>query len=190
MIGRLCLLPLVLTAPSPLPLSPAGRGVGVRGAVQQENPPAGWSVFTSKAGAFSVALPRTPTESKQKVMIATGTLDVFVFVAEAKDDATFVVSYSDLPAEEAKPGTAGKRLDFARDGAVSNSRGKLRTQKKIELDGHPGRDLVIETDKEIVIRMRVFAVNRRLYQAMAMSPGGAAQAKEAVQFLDSLRLIK
>jgi hypothetical protein len=45
MMGRLCLgltLPLVL------------------GAVQQENLPAGWSVFTSKEGGFSVALPGKP----------------------------------------------------------------------------------------------------------------------------------
>jgi hypothetical protein len=79
MIGRLCLgltLPLVL-------------------AVQEENLPAGWSVYTSKDGGFSVALPGKPAESKQRVMTATGHLDVFMFVVETKDDAAYVVSYSD-----------------------------------------------------------------------------------------------
>jgi hypothetical protein len=175
MIGRLCLgltLPLVF------------------GAVQQENLPPGWSVYTSKEGGFSVALPGKPAENKQRVMTATGHLDVYLFVVEGKSDAAYVVSYSDLPAAEAKAGTAEKRLDFAREGAVSNARGKLRTEKKIEIDGFPGRELIIETDKDVVIKMRIYAAKQRLYQTMAMGPGGFFQSTDATQFLDSLRLIK
>jgi hypothetical protein len=175
MIARLCLgltLPLALTA------------------VQQENLPAGWSVYTSKEGAFSVALPGKPGESKQRVMTATGNLDVYLFVVETKDDAAYVVSYSDLPAAEIKAGTADKRLDHARDGAVDNARGKLRSEKKIEIASFPGRELVIETGKDVVIKMRIFAVNKRLYQTMAMGSGAFFQSKDAGQFLDSLKLIK
>jgi hypothetical protein len=175
MIGRLCLgltLPLVV------------------GAVQPENLPPGWRVFTSKEGGFSVALPGPPAESKQRVATATGHLDVYLFLVEGKDGTAYVVSYSDLPADEVKPGSEEKRLDFAREGAVANARGKLRTEKKVELDGCPGRELVIETDKDVVIRMRVYAAKRRLYQAMAMGPGGFSQSKDALLFLDSLRLVK
>jgi hypothetical protein len=175
MIGRLCLgltLPLVLNA------------------VQDENLPAGWSVYTSKDGGFSVALPGKPAESKQRVMTATGHLDVHLFVVETKDDAAYVVSYTDLPAGEIKAGSADKRLDHARDGAVDHARGKLRTEKKIELAGSPGRELIIETDKDVVIKMRIFAVKERLYQTMAMGPGAFFQSKDAGQFLDSLKLIK
>lgn len=174
MIGRLCLgltLPLVLGA-------------------QQENLPAGWSVYTSKEGGFSMALPGKPAESKQQVKTATGHLDVYLFVVEGKADSAYVVSYSDLPAAEVKAGSADKRLDFAREGAVSNARGKLRTEKKIEIDGFAGRELVIETDKDVVIKMRIYAVKQRLYQTMAMGPGGFFQSKDATLFLDSLRLIK
>jgi hypothetical protein len=175
MIGKLCLglaLPLVLNA------------------AQQENLPAGWIVYTSKEGGFSVALPAKPAASKQRVATATGHLDVHLFIVETKDDAAYVVSYSDLPAAEIKAGTAQKRLDHARDGAVDNARGKLRTEKKIELAGFPGRELIIETDKDVVIKMRIIAAKRRLYQTMAMGSGAFFQSKNAGHFLDSLKLIK
>jgi hypothetical protein len=161
------------------------------GAAQPENLPQGWRVFTSKEGSFSVKLPGAPEERKQRVTTATTTLDVYLFLVEAKEEgAAYVVSYSDLPADEVKPGAENKRLDLARDGAVEKARGKLRSEKKIELDGFPGRELVIETPKDVVIRMRLYAVKQRLYQAMAMGPGGFAQSKDATLFLDSLRLGK
>src|SRR5437763_13445961 len=112
MLNRLCLgltLPLVL------------------GAVQPENLPAGWRVFTSKEGRFSIALPGTPEEKKQRVTTATGNLDVFLFTVEGKNDSAYVTSYSDLPAGEVPPGSEEKRLDFAREGAVDRARGKLRS---------------------------------------------------------------
>ena len=175
MIGHLCLgltLPLVLNA------------------AQQENLPAGWIVCTSREGGFSVSLPGKPTESKQRVMTATGNLDVHLFIVETKDDAAYVVSYCDLPAADLKGGTADKRLDHARDGAVDKARGKLRTEKKITIAGYPGRELVIETDKEVVIKMRIFAVNKRLYQTIAMGSGAFFLSKDVGHFLDSMTLVK
>jgi hypothetical protein len=158
--------------------------------VFQDELPAPWKVLTSKDGDFAAAFPGSPIEKKQRVKTATGELEVAVFVLERKDDSIFVVSYSDMPLSEVKTGTEEKRLDFAREGAVSNARGKLRSEKKIDMDGFPGRELVIETEKDIVIRMRVFAVRQRLYQAMAMGPGRFYQSKDAGTFLDSLRLIR
>lgn len=174
MIGRLC---LTLTLPFALGGVP-------------DDLPAGWKALTSPEGGFKVALPGTPTKSEQRVKTATGQLGVTVFVLDAGRDATYVVSYSDLPADEVRPGREKKRLDFARDGAVANARGKLRTEKAIMLDGNPGRELVIETKTDVVIRTRVYAVKQRLYQSMAMGPGAFHRSKDVALFLDSFRLLK
>ncbi len=160
------------------------------GAAQPENLPAGWRVFASKEGGFAVALPDAPTETKQRVRTATGHLDVYLFVVEGKDGSAYVVTYSDLPPEEVRPGAEDKRLDFAREGAVDNARGKLRSEKKITVDGFPGRDLLIETPKDLAIRMKIIVARRRLYQAMAMGTGRFVHSKDAALFLDSLRLDK
>src|SRR5437868_6266059 len=108
---------------------------------QPENLPPGWRVFTSNEGAFAIALPGTPAQSKQRVLTAAAALDVFLFVVETKDDGALVVSYCDMPADEVKPGSEAKRLDLARDGAVTNARGKLRSEKECKLSGFPGREL-------------------------------------------------
>jgi hypothetical protein len=149
-----------------------------------------WKTFTCKEGAFTVALPTTPTEQRQRVKTATGQLDVAVFLAEDKHDVSYVVSYSDLPESEVKKGTEKKRLDFARDGAVSKARGKLRSEKAIELAGFPGREVVIENDSEVVVRLRIFVVQRRLYQAMVVGPGAAVLGRDGAFFLDSFHLDK
>ena len=52
--------------------------------------------------SFSVMLPCTPTEERQRVKTATGQLEVSVFLAEDKNDTSYVVSYSDLPEGEVK----------------------------------------------------------------------------------------
>jgi hypothetical protein len=174
MLNRLC---LGLTLPLMLAAQP------------QENLPTGWRVFNSKEGGFAVSLPGAPAQSKQRVLTAAATLEVHVFAAEAKEGA-FIVSYCDVPADEVKPGSEDKRLDLARDGAVSNARGKLKREKDTKLDGHPGRELEIEADKGQRIRMRIIVANRRLYQTMAMGSAKFTQSKDVTQFLDSLRLVK
>jgi hypothetical protein len=175
MIERLCLgmtLPLLL------------------GAVQDDLP-TGWKVHESKEGRFKVALPGTPMQKKQQVKTATGSLDVMMLIGQGRGDTAFVVSYCDYPEADLKKGTVEKRLDHARDGAVSSARGKLRSgsEKSIDIDGHPGRDFVIEKDGEIVARMQVFLVQTRLYQVMILGGSTVSASKEGTQFLESFRLI-
>jgi len=143
-----------------------------------------------EGGSFTVALPCSPTEDRQRVKTASGQLEVNVFLAEDKNNTSYVVSYSDLPEAETKKGTEQKRLDFARDGAVAKARGKLRSEKPVELAGHPGRELVIDTDNELVVRLRIYVAGRRLYQVMAVGPGAAVLQRDGTFFLDSFRLDK
>lgn len=148
-----------------------------------------WKVFTFKEGGFAAAFPKAPAESTQRVKAATGELKVRLYVAEGQGDVSYVVSWTDLPAKEARKGTEQKRLDFAQGGAVSSSRGKLRSSTKRDLDGHPGRELIIDGPGESSVRVRLYVVGRRLYQVMAVGMGAAA-SRQALHFLDSFRLIR
>lgn len=156
------------------------------GATQADLPP-DWKDFVCEPGRFTVAMPMKPTDKKQVVKTATGSLNVMLWYAEGKNDALFAVSYCDFTEADVKKATIAKRLDQARDGAVESARGTLKSEKAIELEGHPGRELVIEKDKEIIARTRIFLVKNRLYQVMAL---GSVPAKEASSFLESFRLNK
>jgi hypothetical protein len=160
-------------------------------AFQEELPP-NWKTVTSKEGRFTVAMPGTPAQTKKIVKTATGKLQVMMLVAEGRLDSTFVVSYTDYADADLKKGTIDRRLDQARDGAVDSSGGTLRSEKSIDLAGNRGREIVIESDGAVIVRMRIFLVQRRLYQVMVLGAGPifAPKEKDAGIFLDSFRLIK
>ena len=171
MMGRICLglsLPLLL------------------GAAQQELPE-GWHSVTSKEGKFTVAMPGKTTEKKQNVKTATGQLTVVMLIADGRKDSNFVVSYTDYAEADLNQGAITKRLDRARDGAVSSAGGKVKEERDIKLKKHPGRHVIIEKDGDVIVQMRLFAVGRRLYQVMAL---GDAPAKDVEIFLSSFDLIE
>jgi len=156
------------------------------GAMQDELQPA-WKVVDFKEGRFSVSMPEGYTEKKQKVTRAGDTLEVTMVIGEGTKDTLFVVSYCDYSDADLKKGPVAKRLDYAREGAVNSSGGTLKSETKRELDGHPGRDVVIVKDSEVVVRTRIYLVKNRLYQVMTL---GKVPAKESDAFLDSFRLLK
>ncbi len=147
--------------------------------------------YTSKEGRFSANMPGAPVETTKQV---NSDFQVTTVIAEGRHDSYFVVSFSDLPEKELKKGPIEKRLEHACKGAVEKSGGKLRgDEKPIKLDGkHPGREIVIEKNGEIIAKMRIFLVDRRLYQVMVLGTGPifAPKEKDVGSFLDSFRLNK
>jgi hypothetical protein len=164
------------------------------GAVQDDLP-AGWKVFASKDGRFTVHMPKEPMDPKKQVVkTGTGELNVTLVIAEGRQDSYFVVSYSDFPPAVLKKGEEEMRLDQACNGAVESSRGKLRgVAKPIELaGGYAGREIVIEKDGAVIAKMRIYLVENRLYQIMVLGSGTifSSKEKDVGIFLDSFRLKK
>jgi hypothetical protein len=160
----------------------------VLGAVQDEGTK--WKPFVSKEGGFEITMPGSPTETKKTVKTATGQLHVTVHSAEGKNEALFVVSYTDFTDADLKEGSVKKRLNNARDGAIGNTGGKLRSEEDIENSGIPGREIIIEKDGAVIVKMRLFLVKRRLYQVMVLGSGPDYSSKEVKMFLDSFHLNK
>jgi hypothetical protein len=154
----------------------------------QDEVPASWKMVAPKDGGFSVAMPAAPMEKKQQVKTATGTLSVVMQIADGRNDSLFVVSYSDFPEADLKKGDVDKRLDQARDGAIASARGKKRSEEPLKLKGHAGREVVIEKDGEVVVKMRIYLVKNRLYQVMVLGNGPVFASKDVAIFLDSFRL--
>ena len=152
-----------------------------------------WKTFSPKGGGYSVQMPGDPVEDKQDVKAAGGETNIAVtfYVFEVKGEGSLVVSQSEFPDAIAKAGDAEKRLNGARAGAVTSSKGKLRAEKKIALDSNPGRDLLIENEmKNTLVRTRVYAVGNRLYQTIAAGKKEFVEGKTADRFLDSFKLVK
>ena len=163
------------------------------GAVQDDLP-AGWKVFDSKDGRFTVHMPKEPmAPKKQVVRTKTGELNVTLVIAEGRHDSYFVVSYSDFPPADLKKSEEVKRLDHACNGAAEKCRGKPREEKSIKLnDRYAGREFFIDKDGAVIAKVRIYLVENRLYQVMVLGNGPifSSKEKDVGMFLDSFRLNK
>lgn len=150
-----------------------------------------WKAFSPADGSFSVRLPAAPTEFKKSVKVAGGTGEVMLFEVTLPQDAgKLVVGYTEFPAGAIKPGTADKRLDNARDGALASTKGTMARQKILLLGNCPGREVLIKIDAKTFARVRLYAVRNRLYQMVALGSEEWVASKEAEMFLGSLAIAR
>ena len=149
--------------------------------------------FTSETGKFSVTVPTEPKEETESVDTRLGKIDIHMFTTEDGNTA-YMIGYSDYPEDIIKQNDPQKLLDGGRDGAVSNVNGKLDSELKIDLDGNPGRALVISAkagnDQDATIKARIYLVGNRLYQVMMVAPKGEVSSSEMDEFLKSFKLLK
>jgi hypothetical protein len=157
--------------------------------VKPAQPPAGWQVYHSKEGGYTVWLPGAPMESSSEVAGATRPRQIRqAILKDLLSGLHFQVNYSDFgdiifPDAEAA-------LDAARDGAVRKINASSLREERIKLGPHPGRDLRIALPggKGLVVRARFFLVGQRNYQLLVAGPAKAAEGPAAIQFLESFRL--
>ena len=165
----------------------------------QRRPPAPdelWKEFSSTAGRFKVALPGNPTETSKTVEYRFRKFKRHMFNLEAGFGA-FLVSYSDLPVILAEQDEVEEFLNHhMHEGEVASSQGKLLSKTEIDLDGYPGRELIVETP-DSTFRMKYYLVEQRFYQIAISTPNGPAKNAEgtaksmeiiASKFFDSFKL--
>ncbi|MBN2378455.1 hypothetical protein JXM67_01450 [candidate division WOR-3 bacterium] len=146
-----------------------------------------WVDVKSNDGGFFVRMPQEPEMQTQMIPTTAGSTPLYMYLVDFGAVA-YAVMYSDLPYLE-EDADLDKVLDERRDAAVASSNGKLRSEKKISIDGHPGRELRIDTGDNMAYTGRLYLVGKRLYQVIIVVPQGV-DAKEATEkFLDSFRLL-
>ena len=147
------------------------------------------TVFASKEGKFTVALPEKPSEKTSKVPTDAGQLELHIFVLDQKDRA-YLVTYSDYPAGTVKD-NADKVLTGVVEGNAKSLKGKVASEEKITIGKkkYPGREIRIEMDdKKGLYRARVYLVGDRLYQVVALGPDEFAKGKAVDDYLKSFAI--
>jgi hypothetical protein len=129
-------------------------------------------------------MPGTPTQATRPVNTAVGPLDNHTFSTEVTS-GWYGVSYADFPDIALD---AEGVLDGARDGAVRNVNGVLRSEQRIALGAHPGRDLVVEVPGRAVVRQRIYLAGHRLYQLVVVTDQ-PPNSPEIERFLNSFTLL-
>ncbi|OPY04503.1 MAG: hypothetical protein A4E67_02350 [Syntrophaceae bacterium PtaB.Bin038] len=149
-----------------------------------------WKDFHSMEGGFSVSMPGTPVERRQAYQTQAGPVEAHFFTVEAdRGSLVYMVVYGDYPEALMATGDREMLLDAARDGAVGNIQGTLLSERAVSIGGHPGRELqVLSSDGRLALKMRIYLVNNRQYQVVAVTPKETRSTADRDRFLDSFRL--
>jgi hypothetical protein len=161
-----------------------------RAADEEPKPPEGWKVFTPKDRAFSVWLPDMggrQSESERSVIVRGTRIRVNVVKLQLKDGLTLTASSLALPLTLARRIPPQELLESIRDAVVQDARGTIEGEKEIKQGRLSGKEYTIATGKE-QIRLRLFALPGRVYQATATGTKDQVQTTEAIAFLDSYKL--
>lgn len=159
--------------------------LALTGSVTAQDTPA---EFKSEAGKFSILFPEKPAEQKRTADTPGGLIETHRYVA-AKDGVQYLVSHVDYPAATVKEAGADAILEATRDSLTETVKGKLLSDKKATLDGNPGREFVIDNEKQHY-RVRQFLVTNRLYQVVNAGPKEKIATEPVEKFQASFKLLK
>jgi hypothetical protein len=149
-----------------------------------------WKDLRPDGQKFSAKMPGEPKLKQQEASTGAGPITVNQYVVEGRSYA-YIVGYTDYPAKAIEGANPEGMLDGGRDGALKNVRGaKLSKEEKIQLDGHPGRELHVDIPGKGKLVARFYLVKNRLYQLLAAGDDVTPEDKDVRRFLESLTLEK
>ncbi|MBR8832689.1 MAG: hypothetical protein DSM106950_01260 [Stigonema ocellatum SAG 48.90 = DSM 106950] len=130
-----------------------------------------WKVFTAPDGRFTVLMPGTPKLMFQTQKTYMGEIDLQIFVAEPpKQEVAYLVTYNDFPysyGQMANPQEILKNVEYM---ALRTTQSHLVSQRNIRSsNGHPGREIVYVNRGGKITKTRMYFVDGRLYQVMAIT---------------------
>jgi hypothetical protein len=107
-------------------------------------------------------------------------------------DSAYNISYADYSTEMTKTVPADKLLEEGRDAGIQSVNGRLISEKRISLEGSPGREVVIDLpgSEKVTVRARLYLVDNRLYDIVFGGPPAAAKGPSTDAFMASFKLYK
>lgn len=128
-----------------------------------------WKELSSAEGGFKVLMPGTPSPKTDEIETATGKVRQTNYVISTGVGA-YIASYVDLPIHSEEPEAIKRALNAGRDNALAqNASNKLLSEKELTLDGHAGREWIVDGGN-FILRARAYLVKGRLYQMVLVVP--------------------
>src|SRR5262245_16995739 len=109
-------------------------------------------------------------------------------VSFVERSGSYAVAWEDVAAPKAG---ADALLDRACDDAIRRLKGKEKERRTIALDGHPGREQVLDwPDGRGQVRQRVYLVDRRLYHVVVSGATWWIEKPVTRKVMDSFQLLE
>jgi len=155
-----------------------------------------WFLFDSKE--FSIEFPKQPAASSQNINTAIGDLKMDIFMYDASKDGDENFLYGLITSEYPDSLINSKKVEilptFFRnsiDGTVKDVQGKLLSEKVIEINGFPGREVKVDFQNGLaVIKMRMYLINNKMIVSQTITETSRDNNPGVLKFHDSFKLKK
>lgn len=152
--------------------------------------PLAWKEFTSSEGGFAVDMPGEPRNIQQAHKTPAGEIKINIFAVSRSPDETFMVMYSDYPAEFLSKVSAEAIYQGAKAGVTAMLPGsKVTRDGAITLAGQSGRELYVEVPGKGQVRNQHVLVKNRMYQVVVTGSGEFLSSPEVTRFFSSFKLL-
>jgi hypothetical protein len=139
-----------------------------------------WITYAPAGAGFKVLMPSKPSETAMPVQ-GRQDLENHVITLDTPLGG-YVVSYVQFPDDVTDPRAIKEMLDRGREGGLASTKGELKNEKEISLNGFSGREWKMEIPGGIVAIARAYWVKRRLYQTVFVTAPKSDDSPELIKF--------
>ena len=147
-----------------------------------------WEEFVSTEGGFSVLLPEKPIPNTVNVETAKGQKESHTFSYSDEDLTDYLVAYAKFREEKTKEIDYDEMFDKIQKGILIADPGTVRTKIALNLDGNPGREVMIEHPDGSVKIHRFYFVGDYFYQLSVEVKNFVSRCDKTERFLNSFKL--
>jgi hypothetical protein len=146
---------------------------------------------TISEDGFSLSMPGKPSKNDDTVPSAAGPLALRMYTL-SKGYEGYITGYTEYPDMVFNASEPEDLMDGAQQGAISNVEGEVSSQRKITVNGHPGREIVgTSPSKNIGFTARVILARPRMYMLVYTQYDKTKQmSADGKRFLDSFQITK
>jgi hypothetical protein len=148
-----------------------------------------WAEFRPEGVGYSIEMPGEWSIEAQDISTAVGVVKASIATVTLGDRA-YMSTYNSYPEDAVRRRPITSMPDGARDGAIANVKGKLRSEQKILISNLPGRFIIIDAPNNIVLAMQVFLMKNTLIQGVVAGPPGVESEPDTKRMLGSLKVVK
>lgn len=153
-----------------------------------------WYLFESKD--FSIEFPIKPTFSTQEIETEIGNLKMDILAYDGSNDAdgSFVCNlitteYPDSIIHSGKTEILEEFFRSSIDGAVEATEGKLLSEKEIEINSFPGREIKIKFQNGLAImKTKMYLINNKCFFLQTVTKSGKDENPAVDKFHGSFKL--
>jgi hypothetical protein len=147
-----------------------------------------WAEYRPAGIGYSIDMPGEWTITTEDVQTAIGSVKMYNATVDMGSVA-FMSAYIAYPPAKVRGKAVTPLLDGARDGAVSNIHGTLRSEERMIVSNLPARQIIVDAPERLVATLRFFMLSNILVQAVVVGYKDIELQPNTKRFLASLKVV-